>query len=414
MNETETVRPGRIPQLDGVRGVAILLVLIWHFLVAPAGEPSTRALLHFLHGLRLSWSGVDLFFVLSGFLIGGILIDNRDSRNYFQVFYFRRICRIFPLYFLWLLLFVIARFLFGAATGSEPLSSEFSPLLPWWSYLTFSQNIASAHSGFFGAQWLGVTWSLAVEEQFYLLLPFMLRFVPSRSLIYVLVAMILAAPVARSFVFGAFPQNALPAYVLLPCRMDSLLLGVLGAILVREPRVRRSLTDNSNSLRLVLLVLLLGFLLFTLKGEDIGSAGMTYLGYSWLALMYLAFILLAVTESSGLISWITSVRPLRELGTVAYGVYLMHQAMNHLFHALILNQTPTLRTLTDILVALLALIFTLSLARISWVVYEKRFLRLGHAMKYDSGASGMTGPQFGVVMPRVPETSSASGTTSQV
>ena len=105
-----------MPELDGLRGIAILLVLIYHYIVdILVVEPgSTGAFL--LTCVRLSWSGVDLFFVLSGFLIGGILIDNRLSQNYFKAFYVRRICRIFPLYFFWLFLFcgllLAAHFLF--------------------------------------------------------------------------------------------------------------------------------------------------------------------------------------------------------------------------------------------------------------------------------------------------------------
>src|SRR6266446_4286628 len=90
----------RVPELDGLRGIAILLVIVWHYAVELfAREPGSTAA-YGLAVLRLSWSGVDLFFVLSGFLIGGILIDNRGARNYFRVFYFRRVCRIVPLYYL--------------------------------------------------------------------------------------------------------------------------------------------------------------------------------------------------------------------------------------------------------------------------------------------------------------------------
>ena len=106
----------RYPALDGLRGVAILMVLSWNF--ASELHPASGTALSYLQALaRLNWSGVDLFFVLSGFLIGGILIDNRGAKNYFQVFYIRRACRIFPLYYLCLLGFLIAVCIFGV-TGS--------------------------------------------------------------------------------------------------------------------------------------------------------------------------------------------------------------------------------------------------------------------------------------------------------
>ena len=96
----------RISRLDGVRGMAILLVLVWHYFAAQVvAEP--KGFLHYCpSALSLTWSGVDLFFVLSGFLISGILLDHRNTSNYFRVFYIRRVYRIFPLYFLLLGLFL--------------------------------------------------------------------------------------------------------------------------------------------------------------------------------------------------------------------------------------------------------------------------------------------------------------------
>ena len=161
----------RVSQLDGVRGVAILLVLVWHYFGAQVvAEP--KSILHYCtHALSLTWSGVDLFFVLSGFLIAGILLDHHNTSNYFRVFYLRRVCRIFPLYFL-----LLALFLCLSATNLST-SPSFRWLLhdpfPIWSYATFTQNILMGARGGFGPHWLGITWSLAVEEQFYLFVPFL-------------------------------------------------------------------------------------------------------------------------------------------------------------------------------------------------------------------------------------------------
>jgi peptidoglycan/LPS O-acetylase OafA/YrhL len=104
----------RLPELDGVRGIAILMVLVWHYAVYEFQPEPGSIGAYALACLRLSWSGVDLFFVLSGFLIGGILIDNQQSNNYFKVFYVRRVCRIFPLYFF--LASFILRFALGSAS----------------------------------------------------------------------------------------------------------------------------------------------------------------------------------------------------------------------------------------------------------------------------------------------------------
>ena len=121
----------RIPQLDGVRGVAVLLVVIWHYYYCVPTPPGV--LYEFLKKLTaLSWAGVDLFFVLSGFLIGGILIDHKEDGSYFKVFYIRRICRIFPLYFLILAAFGVYCWILKSAAG---------PHFPFLSYALFLQSL---------------------------------------------------------------------------------------------------------------------------------------------------------------------------------------------------------------------------------------------------------------------------------
>src|SRR4051794_33765891 len=104
---------GRVLELDGIRGTAILLVLYWHLVVCTVNPTQGSALYYLMALSRLTWSGVDLFFVLSGFLIGGILLDGRESSNYFKVFYVRRFYRILPLYFVVLCVYWILSALFS-------------------------------------------------------------------------------------------------------------------------------------------------------------------------------------------------------------------------------------------------------------------------------------------------------------
>jgi len=126
----------RIPELDGLRGIAILLVLYLHYFVNGHGAAEQLGWLRYPVAMgRLGWSGVDLLFVLSGFLIGGILLEAKDSSRYFQTFYIRRSFRILPLYFAVVSLFVVLKILFPRGVG------DFFGSVPLWSYATFTQNI---------------------------------------------------------------------------------------------------------------------------------------------------------------------------------------------------------------------------------------------------------------------------------
>ncbi|UCE07284.1 MAG: acyltransferase, partial [bacterium] len=222
----------RIRALDGIRGIAILLVLLWHYIACQAETDNGSLLAYFTRLLALTWSGVDLFFVLSGFLIIGILLDAKGSELYFKTFYIRRACRIIPLYFLMLCLFIII-----PRTGLTSNEWLFAKPLPLISYFTFTQNYFMHCKGF-GAHWLGVTWSLAVEEQFYLLIPILVWLLTKKQLLFVFGCLICMAPIFR-LVFGN-----LGAYVFPFARADSILMGGLLALALRSPNIQAILTKN--------------------------------------------------------------------------------------------------------------------------------------------------------------------------
>jgi peptidoglycan/LPS O-acetylase OafA/YrhL len=138
----------QIPALDGVRGLAILLVILYHCC-----------------GLPFGWVGVDLFFVLSGFLITRILLAKQDQPDYFKNFYKNRILRIFPLYFLVLTLYFTIEYVFYHKNIAYSLYFFF-----------FLQNTNFAKTAFENAHGLQHTWSLAIEEQFYAVFPFAVYF----------------------------------------------------------------------------------------------------------------------------------------------------------------------------------------------------------------------------------------------
>jgi len=374
----------RIPELDGIRGIAILLVLIWHYGVCQVTTEPHTLLDYVKKALSFTWSGVDLFFVLSGFLIGGILLDNKQAHYYFKTFYIRRICRIFPLYFLWLTLFIIIVYAgdFPIINRLNNISWLFQKSVPVWSYATFTQNIAMMYNGNFGPNWLGITWSLAVEEQFYLVLPFLIYFLSLQRLPLTLSFIIFVAPILRIALFYYYPHGGFASYVLMPCRADALLLGVLSAYLIRQEFFVRYMVEYQKLMYGLLILSLLGTSILLDKGQSIGSLAMSSFGYSLLAIMYSCFLLIAITEKRGLITVIVQNRLLGKLGIIAYGVYIFHQGISGLLHAALLHQVPQISREVDVAVTCTALVITIMISYLSWTFFEKPFMVLGHSFRY--------------------------------
>lgn len=169
----------RIAGLDGVRGLAALGVLVWHFGPTIAAVEPGSTLAYACRAVSLAWAGVDLFFALSGFLIASILLRAAGSPRYFLTFYVRRAARILPLYFV-LLAVLAAGNLDGGLFFPAVLRPLFESQLPGWSFPVFAQNLFMPGINDFGPKLTSVTWSLAVEEQFYLILPFLLWATPHR------------------------------------------------------------------------------------------------------------------------------------------------------------------------------------------------------------------------------------------
>lgn len=374
MPTREELTRGRVPELDGVRGLAIFLVVAWHYVFFPLQGGPGSSTPFAIRALQLSASGVDLFFVLSGFLIGGLLLDHRDSPRYFKTFYIRRFCRIVPPYFVWLALFFALLWAAPALVRSPVLAPLFDRPFPVWSYLTFTQNLLMARGETFGPDWLSVTWSLAVEEQFYVLLPLMVRFLPVRRLPYVFGFLVLTAPVHRVI---ADWRGGFGAMVLMPCRADALLLGTLCACLLRWERGRKIVAQS----RWALYVVFVGSALVCLAafGARIDRSPLVW---SVVAVLHTALLLIAVTERRGPVSWLFRLPWLRYLGLLAYGVYLIHQAVNAVAHAAILGGRPGLGSMAEVAVTFAAFAATVGLAALSWHRLEKPMIQWGHSVRY--------------------------------
>src|SRR5579884_1024639 len=215
----------RLPGLDALRGVAILVVMLHHSVqIVPLPRLQNVA--------AAGWLGVDLFFVLSGFLITGILLDARDDRRYFRNFYMRRVLRIFPLYY-----GVLAANLLLVLT--LPHLHRFLHLHAWlWTYTTnIKIAIANEYPFAIGRMRLDHFWTLAVEEHFYLLWPLLVWALNRRALAVVCCLILVASPLLRWAI--STPGHMVAPYVLTPCRMDSLAAGALGAILARRVGMAR-------------------------------------------------------------------------------------------------------------------------------------------------------------------------------
>ena len=373
----------RIPELDGLRGLAILLVLIWHYGVGANSEGNHRWVYYLEDVCSLFWSGVDLFFVLSGFLIGGILLDARDSPNYFKAFYARRVFRIIPIYTV-----VVVTFYLCIAAG---LPGRFSnsvwllgPTAPWYSYATFTQNIRYATGSADTANWFRPTWSLAIEEQFYLILPAVVWLVSRKRLPYVLGGAILSAPLLRIFLNVAYSHGKDASFNLMPCRADALLLGVAAALLVRSPELWESLKSQRRRLVSVWIVLFAALPLFILlkATNPVGSLWMSTVGFSWFALFYLGLLLLALLYSDDWLGGVLRNAWLKALGTISYGVYLLHMPVLGLTFLIFQNKRAWAETPAERWLIPLALALTIALASLSWTMFEKPLLKIGHAVKY--------------------------------
>jgi peptidoglycan/LPS O-acetylase OafA/YrhL len=369
--------------LDALRGVAIALVLVFHYLGPDVPPPHPLAPAGWLATLTsLAWTGVDLFFVLSGYLIGGILIDNRRAGNLFAVFYLRRAARILPPYLL-----AMALALWLSREHSDPT------ILPY--LLTFTQNLWMASHGAFPSGGLNVTWSLAVEEQFYLVAPFLIRLLPPSRLPAVLAGLIAAAPALRGVVWLTYPPDHqwLAAYVLPWTRMDSIAAGVLLATLLRHPvrgpwLLARPLAAAMAAALCGGLAIAMVFSGHSWRQPLFSIVGFTLIGAAWTG------VLLVVLTLRGR-AWHRLFAVCAPVGLGAYSIYLFHVHVPRLV-AWVAGPTALPRLGNFVLLCGL----NLAVALLLWTLVERRFIRLGHRAQYRLDTGQAEAPRSEGSMPR--------------
>jgi peptidoglycan/LPS O-acetylase OafA/YrhL len=377
----------RVPALDGIRGLAICLVLSCHgFFSLLWNLPNHPYAARLVALGRFTWSGVDLFFVLSGFLIGGILLDASGAERYFAPFYIRRAHRILPLYGIVLVLVFSGTYLCRHFGETGLWSEQHIPLLY---YPTFLQNFWMARHGWGGSDTLGVTWSLAVEEQFYLTLPLIIRYVSRRRLWWIVSGMIAGAPLLRILLDHSVSNGAYAGYVLMPCRADALGWGIAAALITRTSvvwetilRFRRYLYAAFGGVAVAVVALLLSGLQ-SFGGEVFG------LEYSLLAVFY--FLLLMSVLINRKFEAVFSARGLRYMGTIAYGLYLLHYPFIAAGRDIAARIHPGQSGWFSLLVSISAIALATVVAAISWEYLEKPLIKRGHRYGYGKKAKHALG-----------------------
>jgi peptidoglycan/LPS O-acetylase OafA/YrhL len=374
------------PALDGLRGLAILLVLLMHSFLNTDTGPIGRLLLFVT---RSGWIGVDLFFVLSGFLITRILLDSYGTTGYLRNFYGRRVLRIMPLYFAVLALCFVA-----PRIGPDDLRSLFdlgaaAGFKAW--YPLFLGNVARLFMDSDPPNTVAVMWSVAVEEQFYLFWPVVVAACArKRVLLHVSIALAVLSLILR-LIFRLAGYSWEPAYFLMPARLDPLAIGAVIAVLSRREAGLKSLLPWAWG---VFIVSFSGLFALALQYGYLPhfEAPVQVVGYTALALGFGALLTIVLASpSTAFIVRLFSVSPARALGKYSYGIYLEHSIILVLGGWFVqrvgLVQIMGFGLTLESLFTATAIIVCFAVAWLTWHVYESRFLNLKRHFAYAIDAS---------------------------
>jgi peptidoglycan/LPS O-acetylase OafA/YrhL len=351
----------RLVALDGLRGLMTILVVISHYF---AEVP------HGITALMVGWIAVDMFFVLSGFLVGRLILDKQQNDNFFTVFYARRVFRTLPIYFVCLAVNAVLLSIFTGhwvdADGAFPI----------WSYFIFAQNFFMAAADGIGAHWLAPTWTLAIEEHFYLLVPALFFIVPRNRIAAVLAALAVGAVAARVGTVALLgDRGTIAASVLLPNRADVLIMGLLAAVAIRSNRLPWPRLDLV--LRVAPIALLAAIAVLT------GAAGrhaFTIFGPLLTSIACAAF-LLSLVRGAPEAKRFTG-KFLGFFNTTSYAVYLTHLPVLGLMHGLLLGSRPDIATPQQWAVTFAALPVTVFVAWLLTVLVERPLTEYGRSWKW--------------------------------
>ncbi len=352
----------KIKTLDGFRGLAVLLLCCYHF----------------FDFLPFTFSSVDLFFVLSGFLITGKLVESLEAKNYFRTFYINRILRVVPLCFAVLLIFFVLIPLLMPSFVSASFRTLLQQQVYYW---TFTENISDAVHG-----WpLNITlihfWSLACEMQFYLFWPFVVYFLYHNKKLFVITVITIAllGILFRIYAHFFLPLQLAYRHVMLPSRIDAF---CAGAILYMAFTTDTLLRYKKIFALIVFLMPCIVLLIMTAAkipwhfGVDVVSK----YGYTINVIFWFALIAFTLSSDSNFCKRFFSSRIMRTAGKYSYGIYVFHLPVyiiigkQHLFNANEKDKT--------LLLALVAFLITCLCSFLSYHLLEKHFLRMKPAQQY--------------------------------
>jgi peptidoglycan/LPS O-acetylase OafA/YrhL len=347
--------------LDGVRAIAALMVMCLHF--SPQIS-SGSTLNNFIKKVApFGGTGVTLFFVLSGFLITRILLNSKKDGTYFSTFYIRRSLRIFPLYYLFLIVsfLIVPAFTHTHAEGT-------------WYFWVYLQNIAFTFG--WPADGPNHFWSLAVEEHFYLFWPLVVYFCSEKKLFKVVAGIIVAALLCRilllSYNYGVFYFTF--------TNMDALAIGALASLYERKGTVsKRPSLYLLYFLGLLIPSLALGLVVSGKKMDIIQVIKLPLMAFAY----YFLIIYLISLKGSNLIKTVLSSKPLTYLGRISYGMYVFHPAVFGYFQGKGFIRSWPLNMAFQFAVSI-------AIASLSYYLYEQQFLKLKDRFRYHSRQSKAT------------------------
>ncbi len=355
----------RIPALDGVRGLAILSVTFYRFGNETIHEGITTGLMAKM--IEAAESGVDLFFVLSGFLITGVLLDAKTKPNFFKSFFLRRSLRIFPLYFVSLAIFLFIVPL--AMGGKHPFPDAYANQAYLWTYLT---NIKMSVSNSWCFGYLGHFWSLAVEEHFYLAWPLVVFLLPVKQVFKFSILLAILSVLSR-LVFSLCYDNGVALLSFTAFRCEGLLFGAAIAARLR-------LGETSPSIRWGALFGLAscGFfsLVIAMKGNRLPISLHTLISLFCASLL----LLLLTAKRDSWLAFAFELPFLRVLGKYSYAMYVFQSpiiplAANWISLSILTKYIGNAQGASASYVVIMFSI-TLVLAIISWFALERPILRL--------------------------------------